>query len=295
MKAKLNDNSLVAVKFYKGEPTRIQRMLTREQKAIEFLTVRKFHNIPEILEVRRDLGVMVYRWIEGKSPLSDKKSMGAIISMCSSLDQIEKKGDYFDNAIDAAFSLCDIDSQIKERINLFKLNSTSELSQRISLLLEEKLNKYKSLFNENRVFSPSTMSISDLGTHNMLYDDDLFKFIDFEFFGRDSLDKLVGDFLLHPQNKFNVSEILIFKEHFSNNLGWQIENLNVILPILALKWATISFKREIIEIERNRGEDRALILLDEANGIKYLNYFDYLISSEPDDLISTFYQFTAKI
>lgn len=295
MKAKLNDNSLVAVKLYKGEPSRIQRMLTREQKAIEFLAARNFLNIPEILEVRQDLGLIVYRWIEGESPVSDKKSMEAIMSMCSSLDQIEKKGDNFESAIDAAFSLYDIDFQITERINLFRLNSTSEFNNIVLSLLEEKLDKYKLLFNENRVFSACTISISDLGTHNMLYANNLFKFVDFEFFGRDSLDKLVGDFLLHPQNKFGASEILSFKEYVSSNLGWHIENLNPILPILAIKWAAIAFKREIIDIERSISQERTFTLLEETNGMKYLKYFEYLISSKPDDSISTFHHFTAKI
>ena len=31
IKAKLKDNALIAVKIYKGEPSRVQRMLAREQ------------------------------------------------------------------------------------------------------------------------------------------------------------------------------------------------------------------------------------------------------------------------
>ena len=295
VKAKLNDDSLVAVKLYKGEPNRIQRMLTREQNAIEILTARNFLNIPEVLEVRKDLGLIVYRWIDGKPPISDKKSMEAIISMCSSLDQLEKRGDNFENAVDAAFSLYDIDLQIKERINLVRLNSKSELSKTAFLLLEEKLEKYRLIFNENKIFSSCTISVSDLGTHNMLYANNSFKFIDFEFFGRDSLDKMIGDFLLHPRNEFKNSEILNFKEYISNKLGWHIEKLNVILPILSLKWAAIAFKRELIEIERSVSPDSAIRLLRETNGMKYLRYFDYLISIKSNDLISTFRHFAATI
>jgi len=56
VKAKFEDDTLVAVKIYKGEPSRVQRMLAREQSAISYLTGNGFQNIPEILEVRTDLG-----------------------------------------------------------------------------------------------------------------------------------------------------------------------------------------------------------------------------------------------
>ena len=294
IKAKLKDNALIAVKIYKGEPSRVQRMLAREQSAISYLTENNFHNIPEILEVRKDLGIIVYRWIEGEPPIPNTKCMEAIIEMCLALNNINKK-DGFENAVDAAFSIQDIEFQILERINLLRGEHTYQFAKTICLSLEEKLQKYKSIFSKNHKLFPHTMSISDLGTHNMLYANNLFKFVDFEFFGRDSLDKLVGDFLLHPRNKFGASEILSFKEYVSSNLGWHIENLNTILPILALKWAAIAFKREIIDIERNISQERTFTLLEETNGMKYLKYFEYLISSKPNDSISTFHHFTAKI
>ena len=79
VKAKLKDNSLIAVKIYEGEPSRIQRMLVREQSAINYLAEHNFLNIPEILEVRKDLGLIVYRWIEGETPIPNTKCMEAII------------------------------------------------------------------------------------------------------------------------------------------------------------------------------------------------------------------------
>jgi hypothetical protein len=36
---------------------------------------------------------------------------------------------------------------------------------------------------------------------------------------------MIGDFLLHPRNRFEENEIVKFKESISNKLGWQIENL----------------------------------------------------------------------
>ena len=294
VKAKLKDNSLIAVKIYKGEPSRIQRMLVREQSAISYLTENNFHNIPEILEVRKDLGLIVYRWIEGELPIPNSKCMEAIIEMCLALNNINKKNG-FENAIDAAFSIQDIEFQILERINLLRSEYTYQFAKTICLSLEEKLQKYRSIFSENHKLFPHTMSISDLGTHNMLYAEDSFSFIDFEFFGRDSVDKMVGDFLLHPHNKFKKNEIVKFKESISNKLGWKSENLNFLLPMLSLKWAAIAFKRELNDLELSHSEERIKAFLDTSKGIKYLEYFEYLISSEPIDLASTFNLFTAKI
>jgi hypothetical protein len=294
IKAKLKDNALIAVKIYKGEPSRVQRMLAREQSAISYLTENNFHNIPEILEVRKDLGIIVYRWIEGEPPIPNTKCMEAIIEMCLALNNINKK-DGFENAVDAAFSIQDIEFQILERINLLRSEHKYQFAKTICLSLEEKLQKYRSIFSQNHKLFPHTLSISDLGTHNMLYVEGSFSFIDFEFFGNDSVDKMVGDFLLHPHNKFKLNEIVKFKESISNKLGWQSKNLNFILPILSLKWAAIAFKRELKELEISYSEEGLKVFLYTSKGMKYLEYFEYLVSVEPVDSVSTFNQFTAKI
>jgi len=294
VKAKLEDDRLVAVKIYKGEPSRIQRMLAREQSAISYLTGNGFQNIPEILEVRTDLGLIVYRWIEGEPPIPNTKCMEAIIEMCLALNNVNKKDD-FENAVDAAFSIQDIEFQILERINLLRSEHTYQFAKTVCLSLEEKLQKYKYIFGNNQKLFPHTISVSDLGTHNMLYAGSNFKFIDFEFFGRDSVDKMVGDFLLHPHNKFKQNEIVKFKESIANKLGWQSKNLNFILPILSLKWAAIAFKRELKELEISYSEESLKVFLYTSKGMKYLEYFEYLISGEPVDSVSTFNQFTAKI
>jgi len=294
VKARLQDNSLIAVKIYKGEPSRIQRMLVREESAISYLAEHNFLNIPEILEVRKDLGLIVYKWIEGVPPIPNTKCMEAIIEMCLALNNINKK-DGFENAIDAAFSIQDIEFQILERINLLRSEHTYQFAKTICLSLEEKLQKYKSIFKKNQKLFPHTMSISDLGTHNMLYVEGSFSFIDFEFFGNDSVDKMVGDFLLHPHNKFKQNEIVKFKESISNKLGWQSESLNSTLPILSLKWAAIAFKRELKELEISYSEESLKVFLYTSKGMKYLEYFEYLISGEIVDSVSTFNQFTDKI
>lgn len=294
IKAQLKDNTLIAIKIYKGEPSRIHRMLFKERNAIRYLTENNFHNIPEILEFRNDLGLIVFRWIEGEPASPNAKSMEAIIDMCVALDNLSKK-EFFENAIDAVFTMQDIDFQIIERINAFRRNLTYKFSKKICMLVEEKFQKYKSLFSENQKLFPHTLSISDLGTHNMLHKENSFSFIDFEFFGRDSVDKMVGDFLLHPRNTFQQKEIVKFQENISNELGWQSDNLNFTLPILALKWALIVFKRELKDLELNYSEESINKFLESSIGLKYLEYFEYIVSAEPGNSVSTFNQFSDTI
>jgi hypothetical protein len=296
IKAKLKDDSFIAVKVYKGDSVRIQRMLDREQSAITYLASNGFLNIPEILEVRKDLNLIAYRWIEGVLPIPNTNCMDAIIKMCLALSELDKKLN-FESAIDAGFSLGDIERQIRDRIIQFRNESMNQYSKEICLSLEEKLHRYKVIFKKNQNFFPHTLSVSDLGTHNMLYTDKGYRFIDFEFFGRDSVDKMVGDFLLHPRDEFNVNEINRFKEKMTNELGWQSDNLRVILPILALKWAAIAFKRELKIVKKSFGSESEIMDKGtfESIGAKYLEYFEYLISGETVDSAATFNLFTAKI
>lgn len=294
VKAKLKDDSIIAVKIYKGETARIQRMLARELSAVSFLTSNGLLNVPEILEARSDLGLIVYKWIDGESPDSNAKCMDAIVTMCLELNKLSKDCE-FESAVDAAFLIEDIKLQILDRITQLRIKFKYQIVKTICTLLEDKLRNYQSAFDRNEKLLPFTLNISDLGTHNMLVSGDSFKFVDFEFFGFDSVDKMVGDFLLHPRNLFQKNEILTFKESISNNLAWEPENLKFTLPILSLKWATITFKRELKNLTQDCSDENLQNFLDESNGMKYLDYYDYLISINTIDSISSFSLFTAKI
>ncbi len=121
-KGHLPDGTALAIKEYKGDKQRIERMLSREEKAINFLRGYGMRDIPEILEVRTDLGLIVYRWIEGNAPLANHEAMSAIIKMNCALADIHKNGGIFDNAIDAVFSVSEISNQILTRIQQFHVS-----------------------------------------------------------------------------------------------------------------------------------------------------------------------------
>ena len=98
--------------------------------------------------------------------------------------------------------------------------------------LNERLRSCISSKSQNSEFTQHTLSVSDLGTHNIISSKGVYNFIDFEFFGLDSIHKLVGDFLLHPRNEFKETEMLRFMESISKISNWDsINHLNLIIEL----------------------------------------------------------------
>ena len=68
-------------------------------------------------------------------------------------------------------------------------------------------------------------------------------FIDLEYFGKDNSLKLVGDFLLHPQNAFSKEENYCFLERSRLNFGFSDSQLRAFLSLLSIIWSLICAKR----------------------------------------------------
>ena len=271
----LNDGTVIAVKKYSGDKQRVERMLSREHEAIDFLHKNGVVNIPEILEVRTDLGLIVFRWIEGITPPSNHESMNAILEMCTVLNEIYMSGSVFENAIDSGFSGLAIESQIRSRTRQLQILYPFEWIEDVTNQISERLGIYSTDSRKDIIFLQRTLSFSDLGTHNMIHSNGRFNFIDFEFFGTDSVNKLVGDFLLHPRNDFNEFEIARFIELSNNIFKWRLEEFKGFLPLLALKWAVIAYGRTLRDLrqELHNGVSKQDIM--KSKGAVYLDYFDW--------------------
>ena len=272
-KAQLPNGMTVAIKEYVGDKFRIERMLAREVASISFLRNFGIENIPEIVEIQYKLDLIVYRWIDGKEPGPDSISMEHLIKFCISLKEVYNLGNSFENSVDAVFSFTELETQISNRIKdlektfpSFEVNNLcSELREKLRGCIEIK---------KNTLFTNKTFSVSDLGTHNMITSKGSTHFIDFEFFGLDSVNKMIGDFILHPKNRFNQNDISRFVRRVSNAFEWDPNELMEILPLLTLKWALIAYSRSfkedsikgIVEIGRNN--------IDKSLGTQYVKYFD---------------------
>jgi hypothetical protein len=294
-KGHLPDGTALAIKEYKGDKQRIERMLSREEKAINFLRGHGMRDIPEILEVRTDLGLIVYRWIEGNAPLANHEAMSAIIKMNCALADIHKNGGIFNNAIDAVFSVPEISNQILTRIQQFHVSYPTASIRVLCDQLNERLRSCISSKSQNSEFTQHTLSVSDLGTHNIISSESVYNFIDFEFFGLDSIHKLVGDFLLHPRNEFKETEMLRFMESISKISNWDSIELNKVMPLLTLKWAVIAYGRTFREAQLEATGEITEEQIKKSNGSLYLDYFDSLRLAEGQDRFVTFRSFTGSI
>ena len=294
-KGHLPDGTALAIKEYKGDKQRIERMLSREEKAINFLRGHGMRDIPEILEVRTDLGLIVYRWIEGNAPLANHEAMSAIIKMNCALADIHKNGGIFDNAIDAIFSVSEISNQILTRIQQFHVSYPTTRIRVLCDQLNERLRSCISSKSQNSEFTQHTLSVSDLGTHNIISSESVYNFIDFEFFGLDSIHKLVGDFLLHPRNEFKETEMLRFMESISKISNWDSIELNKVMPLLTLKWAVIAYGRTFREAKLEATGEITEEQIKKSNGSLYLDYFDSLRLAEGQDRFVTFRSFKGSI
>ncbi len=295
LKGALADGTLIAIKEYSGDSLRKKRMLIREQTAIQFLRKNGIGNIPEILEIRPDLGLIVFNWIEGSQPFADHQAMDALITMCTNLHQIYDNGILFDNAIDAAYSDTDIIKQITNRISQLKVNHNSKTIKALCDQIVFRLNTCLTPQNLSSRFKRLTLSISDLGLHNVLMAKNSYNFIDFEFFGVDSVTKLVGDFLLHPRNEFNEIEIIRFIEHIIGITNLDISEVKDVLPLLVLKWSLIAYGRTLKEANMHRSNKKLDNLLKTSKGTTYLAYFDSLVFDKKINTIETFSQFERKL
>lgn len=67
-------------------------------------------------------------------------------------------------------------------------------------------------------FGPRVLNPSDIGLHNALCDNGIYKFIDFEYAGIDYFAKLAYDYYLHPSNFQNEIDLIEFFEQLSEAL-----------------------------------------------------------------------------
>jgi hypothetical protein len=274
-----------SLKIYKGSNARISQMYYREIAAIEFLYKNKFSAIPQDLQVFDKPKAISYQWIDGTSPESDEIALKSIFEIINKLLALSKNGLQFDNAIDAAFSTLEIQAQIKERVR----NLDSSLFV-YSKQIYDKLDQYGEKFPLAIIFEYKTLSLSDIGIHNIIRNSDKDYFIDFEFFGYDSCAKMFGDFFLHPRNFFSSERIL----HSMLDLPLAEDRLKkevwISLPLLSLKWALITLGRS----ERINHADSLSIPKQNELQLKcdlYLRYFDFALLRNIDQPIITLREF----
>lgn len=236
----------LAVKEYTGESQRILRSLQREASALNFLQQHHIPCVPKMLYSNEDLGFIVMEFITGERPISNRDSIVAMLKFIEILKDLYQVDPSFAYAIDAGTSDDEIRNQIRGRLSEVGAESI-ELVTKIKNLIKEK----RGTSIQEVLTSDLTYSVSDLGVHNSLSRQGDFYYFDLEFFGKDSPYKLVGDFLLHPQNDFSYGDNSLFLEKSMLIFGLYEERLGRFVSLLSAKWTLICSKRLKKMIETN--------------------------------------------
>ena len=282
------------LKSYLGSNSRQRQMIERETQAILFLTSTGFLNIPKNFVPNFEVKIAKFDWFHGVSSPNDIDSLIELTSMAKNLYCATSSKAIFPTAIDAVFELSDITFQIRDRLDKMRKLGKSVSTQYAIENIELRLRNLGSKLKTSTDFGVITLSLSDIGTHNLIRSKPMsHQFIDFEFFGVDSLTKLIADFWLHPRNYFSDSETFSFQESLKTFTGWNDEELGQTLPFFVLKWATIAYTRELRESDAN-SLDRRITQSRASKGDRYLDYFDNILKLGGKSKLSTFNNFLVE-
>lgn len=232
------DNQEIVLKVYKGDEARKKISRDREISSYKFLSAKGFTRLPKLYEEIVVSDGILLEYINGQTPTLSLKVNCEILESMRQLASLFRLDTSFKDAVDACYSTEDIISQIQNRIMVFGHSLTSEFNklQEILKLLKER---------EPLGFSKETFtySMSDVGVHNAIQSEQGLKFLDFEFFGKDSAVKMIVDYLLHPKNSMSREMKSQTIEFGMAEFGIDLDLLISVTPFFAAKWATIVLRR----------------------------------------------------
>ena len=232
------ENQELVLKVYKGDETRKKTSRDRELSSYRFLSAKGFTRLPKLYEEIVISDGILLECIKGQTPTQSLKVNREILESMRQLASLFRLDSSFKDAVDACYSTEDIVSQITNRIVNLRNSRTSHLDK-----LQDTLTLLQN--REPIVFSDGTItySMSDIGVHNTIQSEQGLKFLDLEFFGKDSAVKMIVDYLLHPRNcipRELRSETLEFGEGV---FGIDLDLLINVTPFFAAKWAAIVLRR----------------------------------------------------
>lgn len=207
----------------------------------------------------------VYGWLEGERPALDNNSIEAILIIIRELKRLscESESEIFDNATDFVFNFENIYQQLTQRyVEVIDENLIipNDFFNEINIAMKKLLT-----FNELVGHPVRTLSVSDVGPHNLLIDGKRSEIhcVDLEFFGWDDAHKLFVDTLLHPNVYWNKKLIDYFYRNFMAIHPLVDERTIQFWKLLNLKWGFIilaRYKRNKYELASESELNRILRL-----------------------------------
>lgn len=232
-------------------------LINREKTFYEFLKKRRVKNISKIEAYGKNF--ILFNKINGKKfNLIKKKHFYHIEKFILSLKENKISYRYF--AKEDGYSLknyiLNTDQKFKEvSKKLTKLND-KQLSKLIKSIRENWERVKNFIIRDKNICLTKIISPSDFGIHNMLTNKD-FKiyFYDFEYAGKDSLEKMICDLISNPNNRqnFKFFEKLINKIEKRLLLNYSLfQNCKKLININYIRWSLIVIGSLVGEKKKQR-------------------------------------------
>lgn len=268
-------SSKLLLKIYNAHDDR--QRLKREFHALSFLRKESFDCIPSAYLKDDSLNIAVYSYEIGKSKDAKditRNNLDQMIDFVVSLQNIRPVDvtEEFLSGVMACFSFQDYLNNIQLRIEKFRAHAQNdglpdivkELLQTdyievINDLVANVMKKYTTEEIEEQIpLAERSLSPVDFGPHNTIFKDDgSLVFVDFEYFGWDDPNRLVGDFLNHDQMRgISVEDKNYFLKKYleeSTLSEYILKRLDTITKLIAIEWVTTylsSLTKEKIEIRK---------------------------------------------
>lgn len=279
-----NDNENLALKIYNGDKARQIRSLHHEISAFDSLKNKQGIQTSRLISYSFILPSICYEWIDGFHPKNSPEVKKILMECLIDFHVNFRKYKCEIIAVDAIQNYADLIRQLNDRQeHLYKTRTLpGNLSSRLTDLHEKIIKRKISHY----YLSLNTVSFSDYGLHNIIEcNTGDFAFIDFEFFGLDSMTKVYADLFSHPKSILNSMEVLSLMNRINSDEE-VLKQLFDYLPGVSLKWAYIASKRYPVFLERK--EDSPSFFEDPSF---FLDYTDYLLEVDQNTLPLTYLEY----
>lgn len=226
------------IKLYPDDPSWNRR--DAEARTIAHYCAHGIATIPEILHTNPSLNYSAFSYVDG-TPQYDvtTTTFAQIVTFFAHIVQLPTTG-FSTDAKEAFFHTDTLKSHIDQRLAFLRTIDDPMLQTYLHDHIDPAFARagYATLKGQP-CDHPTIISPSDFGTHNSLLtpDGQLF-FIDFEYAGRDSLFKLLGDIHWHPGSNLSPEQRLTLIAPYLENQADALLFAHVRL-LMGLKWSLL--------------------------------------------------------
>ena len=242
-------NSLIRKALWRGQPVAIKDYTrrsdgrlraTREWSALNFLSNSASRWAPQPFAISADHDFVVMEWIDGSTP-HETLPVDSMIEILADLHHLAECSSHSSimSAADAIDSPNDLYVQTRQRLT--SLGSSDLVAQEAQELSD--FVATRDPFGSDAADKVATLSPSDFGPHNMLWDGNGYRLIDLEFFGWDDAHKLAADTSLHPLIPWTHESLTEFQEGATSLYRLDSGRLREVTQGALIKWAAIILAR----------------------------------------------------